>query len=386
MDSIHHRPAHAYGHRLHFLESDAKYRLLFENGLDGVLLTSPTGAILAANPAACALFRMTEQELQRHGRDAVVNRDDPELHRLISQRQSSGSARGELEMKRSDGTTFDAEIASAQYVDDTGHTLTSIFVRDITEKKRARRAILAANARLEERVKRRTADLEMLNQDLESFALSVAHDLRAPLGVINAFSELLEEREAQVVSERGLHLIQRIRAAARRMSRMTDALLHLARLSHEGLKKETVDLAPVAREIIANLHDLAPGRIVEVTVDAPMEAFADLGLVTQLMENLLSNAWKFTSRRERAIIEIGRIDAPGTPRTFFVKDNGVGFDMEHASRLFRLFNRLHSHGDYEGTGVGLATAHKIVSRHGGTIRAEAVDGAGATFYFTLGAD
>jgi PAS domain S-box-containing protein len=364
---------------------EAKYRFVFDNALDGVLLTGPHGSITQANPAACALFGMNQDELIRRGWDALVDPVGPGLKSLVEEHSRTGKARAEMVMKRGDGTTFDAEVASAIYEHGNGASLTGFFVRDITERKRAREAILGAKARLERRVARRTAELEAANRDLESFALSVAHDLRAPLITIGSLSTYLEEREAARLSEKGLDYFRRIRAATRSMREITDALLKLARLSHASLEKEQVDLAPIAERLLGELRDQTPARAVQIRVAPQIAARADPALITRVLENLISNAWKFSARQELASIEVGVTTLPDGDRAYFVKDNGVGFCMEEATELFRVFNRLRSAADYEGTGAGLATVHKIVSRHGGKVWAEAAPGEGATFYFTLGA-
>ncbi|WP_325546119.1 sensor histidine kinase [Ramlibacter sp.] len=364
--------------------SEAKYRLVFDNALDGILLTGPCGSIAQANPAACTLFRMSEDELVRQDWSGLVDASEPGFAGLLEERARTGNARGEMAMKRGDGTSFDAEVASATYLDASGASLTSFFVRDITQRKRAREAILAARTRLEERVRQRTAELETANRDLESFALSVAHDLRGPLMAIGNFGTVLQEREASRFSEKGLHYLCRIREATHSMRDMTDALLKLARLSHEGLNKEDLDLAPIAARLLAELREQSPARNVEVRVAPRITAWADRALITRVLENLISNAWKFSASQPFATIEVGVAPQSGADRAYFVKDNGVGFRLEEARCLFRIFSRLHSAADYEGTGAGLATVHKVVSRHGGKVWAQAAPGQGATFFFTLG--
>lgn len=262
----------------------------------------------------------------------------------------------------------------------------AISFRDNTERVRAQREILNMNAELEERVKQRTDELQAATAEMEAFSYSVAHDLRAPLGAINGYSQALEEHEAGQISSRALHFLRRIRSAARQMDQMTDGLLALARLSRAALRKEVLDLTPVADHALALLRERDPQRQVDVRVMHNLWAEGDLVLLTQVMTNLLANAWKFTAQTPHARIEVGmRHGGADYEPVYYVRDNGAGFDMAYAGKLFQVFHRLHATTEFEGTGVGLATVHKIISRHDGRIWAEAAPGKGATFFFTLGA-
>jgi hypothetical protein len=258
----------------------------------------------------------------------------------------------------------------------------AIYARDVTERVQAQQEILRLNAQLEERVRQRTGQLEAANKELEAFSYSIAHDLRAPLGSIDGFSQVLAERAGEALDERSRHYLQRIRRAVGHMGELTDGLLALSNLSRASLRREPVDLAELARTALASLREHAPHRKVEVCVAHALVVHGDPRLLAQLVGNLVANAWKFTARREDARIEIGCTQAAGES-VFFVRDNGAGFDMAYASRLFEAFQRLHSTSEFEGTGIGLAIVHKIVGRHGGRIWAEAAPERGACFHFTL---
>jgi signal transduction histidine kinase len=243
-------------------------------------------------------------------------------------------------------------------------------------------AIAMANvelwAGLDSRLAERAAQLEATNAELEAFSYAVSHDLRAPLRAIAGFSQMLLEDHAGALGVGRKHL-DRIRAATRRMTRLIDDLLRFAQMASSELDRRGFDLAHVARDIVDELRTAEPARPVEVVIPAALSAHGDVRLVRVALENLLRNAWKFTSKREAARIEVGTRDG-----AFFVRDNGAGFDAARADKLFTPFHRLHSASDFEGTGVGLATAQRIVHRHGGRIWAHSAPDRGATFYFTLG--
>jgi light-regulated signal transduction histidine kinase (bacteriophytochrome) len=226
------------------------------------------------------------------------------------------------------------------------------------------------------------AAIEAANRELESFSYSVAHDLRAPLRSIDGFSLALLEDCADVLDDAGKQHLRFVREAAQDMAALIDGLLSLSRVTRSELRRETVDVAEIARSIFVQLRWAAPGRLVETVVPDHLAAEGDARLLRDLLENLLGNAWKFTGRRAGARIEVG-VTRHGGERAYFVRDNGAGFNMAYASKLFGAFQRLHSVAEFEGTGIGLATVHRIILRHGGRVWAESEVGRGATFYFTL---
>jgi signal transduction histidine kinase len=224
-------------------------------------------------------------------------------------------------------------------------------------------------------------ELERANRELDAFSYSVSHDLRAPLRAIEGFSRMLEQESGHGLSERGSQHLARIRSGARRMGELIEDLLGLARIGRTALARRRVDLGEIARRIASELTARLPSRVVEFRIEMGLTSHADPRLTTVLLENLIGNAWKFTSKQGQPRIEVGRAASPSG--AFFVRDNGAGFDMAYAERLFRPFQRLHSQAEFEGTGIGLATAQRIVDRHGGRIWAEGEPGSGATFHFTL---
>lgn len=237
------------------------------------------------------------------------------------------------------------------------------------------------NEELEQRVEVRTAELEASNKELEAFSYSVSHDLRAPLRGIDGFSQALLEDFGEELDETASRYLQRVRASAQRMGQLIDDLLSFSRLSRSEMTVETVDIGALATNAFKELQAEDPQRQIEVEVAADLSAEGDRQLLGVVLKNLLENAWKFTRQQERARIELGTL--PNQPEVFFVADNGAGFDMRYAGKLFGAFQRLHSDRDFEGTGIGLATVQRIIHRHGGRIWAEAEPDKGATFYFTL---
>jgi signal transduction histidine kinase len=236
---------------------------------------------------------------------------------------------------------------------------------------------------LERRVKERTASLEGVNKELEAFSYSVSHDLRSPLAVIMGYSDLLLDDPAMGFAERERRMIGDIRTAAVRMQGLIDDLLRLSRVSKREMEFEPLDLSQTAREILAGFAASEPDRKTSIRVAETPPATGDSALMRIALENLLSNAWKYSSTRAEACIEFGAARDPDGSVSYFVRDNGVGFDMEKAGRLFEPFQRLHSSKDFQGTGIGLATVNRVIQKHGGKVWAESRKDQGSTFRFTI---
>ena len=254
---------------------------------------------------------------------------------------------------------------------------------EIRERELAEDEVRRLNAGLEQRVAERTSQLEAVNQELESFTHGVSHDLRAPLGTIGGVVRALGEEHAGSLDENGKQVLMRMCRASDRMKDLIDHLLELSRVSRGELVRRSVDLSAMAREIAAELQGGDPGRSVTFRIADGVVVSGDPGLLRVVLENLLGNAWKYTGGTEGALIEFG-VETEGGVQCYFVRDNGAGFDMNYADRLFGVFQRLHSASEFEGSGIGLATVRRIILRHGGRIWAEGAVGRGATFCFTLG--
>jgi PAS domain S-box-containing protein len=286
--------------------------------------------------------------------------------------------RGSISARRKDGTVFPAE-ASISRIAIGGGTIYTAILRDVTEARRAEEQIRQLNVDL----RHRADQLESANRELEAFSYSVSHDLRAPLRTITGFSQVLVEDFAERLGAEGEDYLQRIGEAGRRMAQLIDDLLELSRLTRGSIRRERVDLSALARSVADELRAAEPDRDLAFVAAEGLAADADPHLVRALLTNLLGNAWKYTGKRPSARVEFGAEDGEAGGVVFFVRDNGVGFDMAYADKLFGAFQRLHGMKEYPGTGIGLATAQRIVHKHGGEIWAEAEVGRGATFRFTL---
>ena len=254
---------------------------------------------------------------------------------------------------------------------------------DVTEERLAREALAKLNEDLESHVRRRTAQLEVANKELEAFAYSASHDLRAPLRAMSGYSGLLLEEHSMKLDDEGRDMLARMRDASQKMAKLIDDLLHLSRVTRVEMTREQVDLSVLAQGVVEELRHEEPERQVQVVIADHLTTEGDPQLLRILLDNLLRNAWKFTSKRAEARIELGAARSGDGRMAFHVKDNGAGFDMAYAGKLFGAFQRLHSSAEFPGTGVGLATVQRIVSRHGGRIWAESSINEGTAFHFTL---
>ena len=307
-----------------------------------------------------------------------------ELDRIRAAMEMWQAVRTEIVIYTKAGKELWLETDIAPIADESGRFTHWVAVeRDITERKQQQEEILSLNSELEERVLRRTAQLATANEELESFAYSVSHDLRSPLNTIHGFSQLLMKIDGNNVSEKGKHYLDRIGVGVKQMGDLIEGLLTLAHLSREQLKLQSVDLTAIARRIEQDYRERAPARQARVHIQDGLTAHGDPRLLSAVFENLLANAWKFTSRQLEARIDVGSERGADGDTIFFVKDNGAGFDMVFAHKLFGTFERLHSPGDFPGTGIGLATVKRVIERHGGRVWAESKPNEGATFYFTL---
>lgn len=366
-------------------QSDAKYRALFSSNPQPIGVYNPeTLRFIAVNPAAVAFYGYSEIEMLDMNVAQLLSAGslEPWMRSTLSGSfEEPRTLEWSQRKKNGDLITVEATVSSTLF---EGRTARLMLVNDVTERRRAANEIARLTAQLEDRVRRRTAQLEAVNKELEAFSYSVAHDIRQPLSSVSGFSHMLEKAVGNSASDSARHYLARIQAGVKQMGDMTDALLTLAQLSRASLKWEPVDLGAMAREVIHSCRERDPDRAAEVTVAAGLMAQGDPRLLQQVVQNLLLNAWKFTARQPLAHIEVGQQVTADGDTEFFVRDNGAGFDMAYADKLFGAFQRLHSPSEFTGSGIGLANVKRIVNRHGGRIRGVSAPGEGATFYFTLG--
>jgi PAS domain S-box-containing protein len=363
--------------------SEEKLRALADTAKDAIISADSRGNIIYFNPGAEHIFgspasRVIGQPLTL----LMPERFHPAFRRGLERFLSKGEAHVigttvEFAGRTLEGREFPLELSLASWRTGEGVFFTAI-VRDITRRKRAEEKINTLN----EDLKRRTAELEAANKELKTFAYSVSHDLRAPLRSINGFSSALVDHCWEKLDPRSRNDLQRVRAASQRMGQLIDDMLALSRVTRSEMRCSAVNLSALAESILAELQKSQPERRAEFFITPKLMVQADANLLRIALENLLGNAWKFTAKRPKAHIELGLTSHNGKS-AYFVRDNGAGFDMAYADKLFGAFQRLHRVAEFEGTGIGLATVHRIIHRHGGAVWAEAEVEKGATFYFTL---
>ncbi|MEJ6023698.1 sensor histidine kinase [Ramlibacter sp. PS4R-6] len=364
-------------------EADA--RGLLDVAVEALVVLGAATEVLYWNAGAQRIFGFDRDEAMGRvfpellGPGAALRQDV--MHHL----QALGEWAGELYCVAADGRVVQAQCRCTARLDARGR-IAAIFcaLSDVTEQRRAEKEIVLLHNVMEQRIQRRTAELEESNEDLRGFAYSLAHDLRAPLASIDGFSAQLELRLAGTLDERNAHYLRRVRAGVQLMSDLTDALLGLADVANAELLHQRVDLSNVARAVTERLRESQPERDVTVVVEDTPAVNGDVRLLTDVLQNLMGNAWKFTSKTAQPRIEFGGAPTAHGPFAFHVKDNGAGFEPAYAYKLFGPFQRLHAAHEFGGTGIGLAMVRKIVSRHGGRVWAEAKPGEGASFFFTLG--
>ena len=366
--------------------SETRYRRLFETAQDGILiLDADTGQILDVNPFLIEMLGYSKEEFLRKKLWEIGAFEDTETSKIaFRELQSNGHVRYEdLPLETSARGHVAVEFVSNVYF--VNHTkVAQCNIREITARKQADAEIHKLNSLLEHRVRERTVQLESLNKELETFNYSVSHDLRAPLRRIMGFTEALREDHADKQSAESLQIIQHIRGSVDRMNALIGALLELARFSRDEVKRQSVDLSAAVHLIAAELQQHHPTRQVEFVISQGITVNGDDQLLRIVLENLLSNAWKFTARRASAHIEFGTTPQADGSAAYFVRDDGAGFNMAYADKLFGAFQRLHSEKEFPGIGIGLATVQRIIHRHDGRVWAEGIVDKGATFYFTIG--
>jgi PAS domain S-box-containing protein len=364
-------------------KADDQFRSLLETAPDAMVLAGAHGRMVLVNAQTEKLFGYARAELLGNSVDMLVPPRFREKHpRQRSQYFAEPKVRPmgaglELYGLRKDGSEFPVEISLSPIETDDGR-LVSSAIRDITDRKQAEDTVRELN----ESQQRHAVQVEAANKELEAFSYSVSHDLRAPLRSIDGFSMALVEDYAGQLDVEGKGLLDRIRAATKRMAQLIDDLLNLARVTRTEMRYEVVDLSAMASSVLADLQSGDPARHVECVVGDHVVGHGDSRLLRVVLENLLGNAWKFTMNKPQARIELGMSRQNGAP-VYFVRDDGPGFDMAYVDKLFGTFQRLHAATEFPGTGIGLASVRRIIQRHGGKTWAEGAVGKGATFSFTL---
>ena len=363
--------------------SEQKFETIFRSSPVALSVSEfETGRFIEINEAFLRLMNGTSFD-QMVGRTSVeVGLPLDERKKIIDAVLRFGHVdRLEVSAKRLDGEPFAAEVSLSPYeIEGKSYLLTNIV--DITERKEAREQIHQLNLDLEKRVMERTSDLAAANRELETFSFSVSHDLRSPLRIIDGFSKLLKEEYADRLDLEARDYLDRISTAAERMDLLIRGLLNLSHITRSQIQHRPVNLSAMANAIAREFQGSDPQRVAEFVIAPDLSAKGDPELLRSVLQNLLGNAWKYTSKHPRARIEFGA-EQGGGKTVFYVRDDGAGFDPENAGKLFNAFQRLHDEKEFPGTGIGLTTVQRIIQRHGGRIWAEGVVNKGATFYFTL---
>lgn len=358
------------------------------SAMDAIITVDEDHRIVLFNAAAEKMFLYPAEEAIGQALDRFI----PERFRTAHKEQVQNPGKtqvsrdsmgmmGALCALRADGQEFPIEASTSQ-IESDGQKLFTFILRDITERNHAEEEVRRLNEELEHRVADRTAQLQAANKELEAFSYSVSHDLRAPLRHINGFSQALLEDYADKLDETGKSYLQELRGASQEMAQLIDDVLQLARVTRSEMRRAVINLSELAHSIATEMEKEDAGRTVAVDIEEGLTTRGDKRLLRIMLGNLMENAWKFTSKRERAEIRFGQTHK-GSELVYFVRDNGAGFDMTFADKLFGAFQRLHTADEFEGTGIGLATVQRIVNRHGGRVWADGTVGKGATFYFTL---
>ncbi len=370
--------------------SEDVFRSAFVNSTIGVAIVTAKGRFIEANAAYCAITGYSHEELAETHFDRIIHPEDYGENLRVLRTMLGGEAANFVirnRYLRKDGEIRWVQKSVSLVRDAQGEPLRIIaLVEDITDRKLADDEVRKLNEELELRVIRRTAELEAANKELEAFSYSVSHDLRAPLRAVDGCSKAVLEDFGAMLPEEGRRYLQSVRQGAQKMGALIDDLLAFSRLGRAPLNRRTVDMGWLVREVIKELGPQQEGRRIDWVIGCLPLCAGDTALLKQVWLNLLGNAVKYTGRTEAAVIEVGSTPVQNEPPSYWVRDNGAGFDMRYSHKLFGVFQRLHRAEDYAGTGVGLAIVQRVVHRHSGRVWAVAAVNQGATFYFNIGTE
>lgn len=366
-------------------ESEERFQTLARVSPVGIFQTDHNGQCLYVNQRWCAIAGLDSDQAMGDGWVDALHPLDRE--RVMTEWQAAAENnkqfKSEYRFERSDGSLAWVYGQATKVYDEQGELTGYVgTITDITERKQAEQELLDYKQHLEDKVEQRTDELKLMNQELEAFNYSVSHDLRAPLRGIDGFSQALMEDYEDQLDDTAKDYLTRIRAGTQRMGNLIDDMLMLSRATRGEVKLEKTDLSALANFVIEELRYAEPERKVEVKITEGARAMGDRRLLSNVFQNLIGNAWKFTRTEEHPFIEFS-CDQQGDHIICHIKDNGAGFNMSYAGKLFNVFERLHTDKEYQGTGVGLAIVQRIIHRHGGRVWAEAKEGEGASFFFTL---
>ena len=360
-------------------ESENKYRMLIEQASDGIFIFDQKGTFVEVNSRACEILGYEcEEFLQLNIVDLIPAEDLTNAQLSLAKLQAGKTILSERRLRRKNGTVIQTEISANML----GDGRIQAIARDITERKRAEEEIRTLNETLERRVAERTAQLEEANKELESFSYTVSHDLRAPLRFISGLGDLLLKRVGTDLDQTARHYLEVISESVKEAGDLIDDLLDFSRMGRVEMSQTVLSMNPLVQETLRMLNTETIGRTIIWQIEHLPEVQGDPTMLKMVWQNLLANAIKYTRTRAEAVIEVGSI-SNAHEQIFFVRDNGVGFDMQYVDKLFGVFRRLHDAKEFEGTGIGLANVRRIIHRHSGRTWAEGKVGGGATIYFSL---
>ncbi len=365
------------------MESEEKFRIFFESSMDAILINDLDGNIISANPAACEMFQMNENELTKRCRPDIVDTADSRVVTMLAERKEKGKVKGELTFKRADGTKFPADLTSSVYTDSKGNQRASLIIRDITERKHSEKKIRQLNEELEKRVIQRTEQFENANKEMETFIYSVSHDLKTPLRGIDGYSKLLADMYKDKLSEEAIHFISSIRNSTLKMNQIIEDLLEYSRLEKSQATREQIRIKDLINLVLSDYPEQILNNHLKLKIlSDDLVLFADMKGLEIALRNLIQNAVKFSSVKPEPEIVIS-VSENENSWLITIKDNGVGFDMKYSQKIFVIFQRLHRIEDFPGTGIGLAMVSKAIQKMNGRVWAESSPGEGSEFYLEI---